>query len=89
MTTRLIVALVSFVCVWSGALCYARMEAAKEKVGPGQPWMGEFIGLGWLKPTTPRGRMYAQIAKTLLWLGPVLFFAIFFAFAERSGTSGK
>jgi hypothetical protein len=79
----LTIALVVFLILWSSALSYCRMVAAKEKAGPGQPWFGDFIGLGWLRPTTVRGKQYARVAVVLLWAGPPLFFLTFFAFSGR------
>jgi hypothetical protein len=75
--TSVVFALITYGVVWSTALTHARAVAAKEKAGPGRPWMGEFVGLGWRQAATPRGRKFAGIATTLLWVGPPLFLVLF------------
>jgi hypothetical protein len=85
------VPLIVVVVVWSSALTYCRVVAAKEKAGPGRPWFEEFIWLGWLRPSTVRGQKYARYAVILLWLGIPLFFLTFFAsaafFENRGGAN--
>ena len=76
-------ALVLFVVLWSSAVSYCRMVAAKEKAGPGEPWFADFIGLGWLRATTVKGKKYAHYAVILLWAGTPLLFLVFFVFAGR------
>jgi hypothetical protein len=77
----LFIPVIIVVVVWSSALTYCRVVAAKEKAGPGQPWFEEFIWLGWLRPSTARGQKYARYAVILLWMGAPLFFLTFFASA--------
>jgi hypothetical protein len=72
--------LLSLLVIWSTALTYCRVVAAKEKAGPGEPWFGEFIGLGWFRATSARGKRFARAAVTLLWLGPVLLILTVLAF---------
>jgi hypothetical protein len=76
-------ALVVVVVLWSSAVTCCRVVAARQKAGPGAPWFADFIGLGWLRATTPRGKQYAHYAVVLLWAGAPLLFLTFFAFAGR------
>ena len=77
MKDPLLPALVVFAVLWSAALSWARVRAAKEKAGPGRPWLYDFLWLGWMSASTPRGRKYVAIAVTLLLAGPVAFLLIF------------
>lgn len=74
--------------LWSAAVSYFRLVAAKEKAGPGQPWFADFVGLGWLRATTERGKRYAHYAVIMLWLAIPLMLLTFFAVNGLTQTTG-
>jgi hypothetical protein len=55
--------------IWSTALGYVRVMAAKEKAGPGRPWGAAFMWTGWMHPETPRGKAYVSAWWALMGAG--------------------
>jgi hypothetical protein len=65
---------IAIIIVWSVPATYFQAVASKEKAGPGRPWFGEFISMGWLSAPTPRGRRHATLAALWFFTGPILLF---------------
>jgi len=73
----------SIAALWILSFSYFRYRAARAETPAGEEWMPAFVGLGWARGKTVKGRRYRNCAWAALVLGAALFF--FFPLHPCSG----
>jgi hypothetical protein len=79
-----LIALVIVGSVWGAVVNYLRYVAAREKAGSDGRWLPEFVGTGWMRASTERGKRYSKAAIVVMFFGPLPVIVIFVVGA-RSG----